>query len=183
MYNYFINLETERLFLRKETMYDAQILYKEIFCDFHNYKLYHPILISNEQEFTDFFGKYTNFNNGWSNFIWIICLKESNEVIGLIHLQMRDILHNSIKLGYIIGPRFQNKGYVTEASKRVVEFAFLNLGIHRIEAEVVVSNIQSEKVLQKIKMNLESHKKESYRIGSYYYDQKVYSIINNINNY
>ena len=53
-------------------------------------------------------------------------------------------------LGYDLQSIYSNKGYMTEAIEAVVEFGFNNLNVNRIEAEVMIGNIQSEKLLLKL---------------------------------
>ena len=52
------------------------------------------------------------------------------------------------------------------------------LNFHRIEADIVLENIDSIKLAESIGMSFESVKKDSYKLEDKYYDQKVYMIIN-----
>lgn len=58
---------------------------------------------------------------------------ETNEMIGMIQLHGKDTLNDSCKLGYTLG--------------KIIEFAFIFLPVHRIEAEVVTENKKSLKSL------------------------------------
>ncbi|MDR1403310.1 MAG: GNAT family N-acetyltransferase [Tannerellaceae bacterium] len=50
---------------------------------------------------------------------------------------------------YDLQREYWNNGYITEALKVVIDFGFNSLEINRIEAEVMQSNVASEKVLEK----------------------------------
>lgn len=54
-----------------------------------------------------------------------------------------------VHAGYFIYPEFWNKGYVTEAFKKVLEFAFTQNDVYRVTTGCLSENIGSEKVMQK----------------------------------
>lgn len=52
-------------------------------------------------------------------------------------------------LGYKLDAAYTGKGYMTEAVRLVVEYAFTQLGLHRIEANVMPRNTASLRVVEK----------------------------------
>lgn len=52
-------------------------------------------------------------------------------------------------LGYKLDQNYINRGYMTAAVAMLVEYAFTELGLHRIEANVMPRNSASLRVLQK----------------------------------
>ncbi len=52
-------------------------------------------------------------------------------------------------LGYALDQEHRNKGYMTQAIRSVVRFAFDGLRLHRIEANVMPRNPASRRVLEK----------------------------------
>lgn len=57
-----------------------------------------------------------------SDEFFAIELKETHKVIGNIYLGKREF--NNRELGYVLNENYQNKGYGTQASKAIVEYAF-----------------------------------------------------------
>jgi ribosomal-protein-alanine N-acetyltransferase len=55
----------------------------------------------------------------------------------------------SANLGYWVAARFNGRGLATRAVGEVVEVAFGELGLHRLEAGTLVDNIPSQRVLEK----------------------------------
>ena len=53
-------------------------------------------------------------------------------------------------LGYRMDESEINRGYMTEALRRVIDFAFSQLGLHRIEANIIPRNLASLRVAQKL---------------------------------
>lgn len=78
-------------------------------------------------------------------------LKESGEQVGSIGYTVTDEtpVGNLVGLGYFSYPKFWGKGYVTEALKRVVEFAFAENNVYRISTGCLAENAGSERVMQK----------------------------------
>ena len=65
-----------------------------------------------------------------------------------------------VHLGYFIKQNYWNKGYTTEAVKRVIEFAFLENNVYRIHTGCLKHNIYSERIMQKCGFIKEAEFKE-----------------------
>lgn len=75
---------------------------------------------------------------------------QPDRIIGLIGLnQVVWGAFLSCYLGYMLDEGCVNRGYMTMAVKLAVEFAFGQLGLHRIEANVMPRNLPSRRVLEK----------------------------------
>lgn len=55
----------------------------------------------------------------------------------------------SADLGYWVAERLSGRGLATSAVGQVVEIAFGELGLHRLEAATLVDNVPSQRVLEK----------------------------------
>jgi ribosomal-protein-alanine N-acetyltransferase len=53
------------------------------------------------------------------------------------------------ELGYWCAPPMQNKGYVSEAVRETLRFAFLDLGLHRVTVGCITDNAPSLRVIEK----------------------------------
>ena len=72
-------------------------------------------------------------------------LRENNK---LIRLKLLGDLQ-SCYTGFTLDKEHNAKGYTTEALQLVVDFAFRELKLHRIEAGAMLDNIASIRVLEK----------------------------------
>ncbi|MFD3450405.1 GNAT family N-acetyltransferase [Microbacteriaceae bacterium 4G12] len=110
---------------------------------------------------------------------FVICLKESKEVIGEVSLfgAVRGNLQ-SCWIGYFLDKDYNGKGYMTEAVKLVVNYAFKELKFHRIEAGVMPHNIGSIQVLLKSGFHKEGISKKNVRINGYWEDHQLLAIVN-----
>jgi len=108
--------------------------------------------------------------------IYAITLKSNHNLIGAIGLTVNKRF-NRAELGYWVGKKYWNNGYCTEASKAIIEFAFINFNYHKIEATHIKRNPASGKVMNKIGMTLEGTFKEHVIKWDKYEDVKSYGIL------
>lgn len=80
--------------------------------------------------------------------------RRDDELVGAIGLTINRT-HERAEMGYWIGRPYWGNGYCTEAARRVVEFAFLDLGLRRVVAHHLTRNPASGRVMQKIGMKQE----------------------------
>lgn len=109
-------------------------------------------------------------------FQWVIERKATQEVIGIINLHNVDEVCQSAETSYILSPEYWGKGVMTEALKRVLEFAFESLELNYVQADVFAGNTASEKVLKKCGMRLEGIEKDKYCKDGKYFDSVQYGI-------
>ena len=74
---------------------------------------------------------------------------KSNKLIGKIRISniVMGVFKNAF-IGYSLDEKQQGKGYMKEAVKLVVEYAFEELELHRIEATTLIDNEKSQRVLR-----------------------------------
>lgn len=85
---------------------------------------------------------------------WAVVLKENNKFIGWAGLKYVDEPMNALPCYYDLGYRFirkyWGKGYATEASVALIDYAFNKLKIPCIYAFIETDNLKSRRVLEKI---------------------------------
>ena len=86
---------------------------------------------------------------------WTIALTNTGQVIGEISLG-RIIDGYLGELGYLIDRPFWNCGYATEAAQNVIAYGFKHLGLARIRARMMIGNIGSVHVAEKLGMSFET---------------------------
>lgn len=104
-------------------------------------------------------------------------LSAPNDVLGAIALDLSTV-HARGELGYWIGKEFWNRGYATEASSALIEFAFHDLGLHRVQARHFLRNPSSGRVMQKVGMHLEGVLRDAYVRWGRFEDVAMYAILN-----
>ncbi|WP_256757368.1 GNAT family N-acetyltransferase [Cohnella sp. WQ 127256] len=92
-----------------------------------------------------------NIENGQLLKVWMYKINEPDRIIGTITLN--NIVRGaflSCHLGYRLDLEERNKGYVTEGLSQVIDFAFKQLQLHRIEANIMPRNAASIQVVEKL---------------------------------
>ncbi len=107
-----------------------------------------------------------------------IFLKDTDELIGNVTLSevLRDSLQ-SCYIGYSLDLQHNGKGYMTEAAKLAVRFAFDEIKLHRIEAGVMPHNIRSTRVLEKAGFHKEGIAIKSVKINGKWEDHQILAIV------
>ncbi len=144
--------ETSRLTLRPPESEDAESIFRNYAADrlVTRYLTWPP-----HETISDTHKFIKRCENVWlagTAFPWVLCLKESKEVIGMIEVKITD---HRADLGYVLARDFWEKGYATEAAKLIVEWAMAQPRIYRVGAVCDLDNHPSAHVLEKIGMHRE----------------------------
>jgi ribosomal-protein-alanine N-acetyltransferase len=84
----------------------------------------------------------------------------------------------SCHLGYQIDEQAANNGLMTEALRRVIAYAFDELKLHRIEANVMPRNLRSRRVVEKLGFEEEGLAKQYLKINGVWEDHIHYVVLN-----
>lgn len=93
-----------------------------------------------------------------TKYYFAITLKETNKYVGEIGFTVKKSCSEGkvVDLGYFIMPEHWRQGYVTEAAKSIIDFAFQQLDIIKIETGCLKVNEGSESVMIKLGMTKEA---------------------------
>jgi ribosomal-protein-alanine N-acetyltransferase len=148
-------LETNRLVLRKILPTDYKIAYESWFNDSEQV-IYTVHGIHKSEEVTKkVYDRWIEEYNDEKTMRWIIELKEKNIPIGMIDINNQWSKFSSVEPGYIIARKYWNKGYATEATKRVMKFLFEECELQTFYSEFMEDNVGSGKVMKKCGMTQE----------------------------
>jgi ribosomal-protein-alanine N-acetyltransferase len=111
------------------------------------------------------------------NYIFAVELNIENEFIGLIGINLGKEKYKNAEVWFQFHSKFWNKGYGTETLKKILNFGFDNLDLHRIEAGCAVENIGSVRVLEKVGMLREAHTRKLLPLKSGWSDNYGYAIL------
>lgn len=94
---------------------------------------------------------YRRFQEGQMLRLWIFRKDDPSKVIGTIALD--NIIRGpflSCFLGYRLDRDNINQGYTTEALGELIRIAFEDMGLHRLEANIMPRNLRSLRVVEKL---------------------------------
>ena len=109
---------------------------------------------------------------------WIFHKDEPGKIIGTISL--RNIQYGSYykcEMGYKLSSAYQGHGYAYEAITRIIQVAFTELDMHRIEACCMPGNEPSIRLLERLDFALEGKLRKYVMIRGNYEDHLLFSLI------
>jgi [ribosomal protein S5]-alanine N-acetyltransferase len=108
---------------------------------------------------------------------WALEAKSDNKMIGRCEIS-RVVLHvGRADIGYALHQGYWGKGYATQALRRVLSYAFEELQLNRVAAEVLAANAASIHLLEKMGMQREGILRQDTKIRGYLEDIHLYAIL------
>lgn len=145
-------IETERLYLRELSVDDKKELMK-VLSNPESMKFYpHPFSEDEVEKWIQWnIENYKKYKHG----LWALILKEGEVFIGDCGITMQDIGSEIVpEIGFHIINEYCNKGFATEAAFACKKYAFTVLHYPKIFSYTTVRNIPSQKVANKIGMQV-----------------------------
>jgi [ribosomal protein S5]-alanine N-acetyltransferase len=166
-----VQIATERLLLRPFLPDDAPVVQRLVSAyeiAENTLLIPHPYPEGAAAEWIARHGKTPN------NYIYAVTL--GGEAIGAIGLDVQPE-HDRGEIGYWLGVPYWGRGYMTEAGRAVLGWAFESLELHRVFAQHFTRNPASGRVLQKIGMTHEGSLRQHDKKWGAYLDVEVYGIV------
>lgn len=169
-------LSTERLRLRRLDVSDNDRIF-EIFSDEEIMQFYGMFPMSELAEAQCLIERLNKSFDEGNGIRWAIELKEDETLIGTCGFHCWNKRHSRIEIGYELHKEHWRRGYIREAVGKIIEFAFENLDVHRIEAMIYPDNINSMKSLDGLGFEYEGLLKDYVYFREKHQDMKMYSLI------
>jgi [ribosomal protein S5]-alanine N-acetyltransferase len=96
-------------------------------------------------------------------FVLGVFLRETEEFVGQIYLGVTNDALPALNLGFFADCAHVNQGYLTEAARRALVFAFADLGAHRVGLWCDDTNLPSRRIAERCGFRLEGHVREDKR--------------------
>lgn len=164
-------LETDNLVLRRYKMTDADDMFANWVADpevtrFWSWEPHKDISVTKS-----LLNQWIQEYESLEVYHWVIINKENEQAIGYIYLDSIDNTECSAAVHYLLSRKYRNKGLMTEACKKVIEFAFGTVGFMKIWSYHHCDNGASGRVMQKcgmIRYNTEYRIMESRQLSGNY---------------
>ena len=105
-----------------------------------------------------------------------IVVKGTDTIIGSVDFPRRhedDVL----EIGYILHPDYWGRGYVPEAARTLIDLAFKELNLHKIELTCFGYNVQSQRVAEKLGFTLEARIRDRKDAQGNRCDSLIYGLL------
>ncbi|WP_154895225.1 GNAT family N-acetyltransferase [Staphylococcus pasteuri] len=110
--------------------------------------------------------------NGFHCGIW-----SENELVGVIGLHYIDTVNRKTSIGYYLGESHQKKGIMTQCTKAIIDYAFNELDLNRVEIRASVENIKSQAIPERLGFTKEGRLRSEERVQGRFTDSYVYSLL------
>lgn len=161
-------IETNRLLLRVATPKDTDSILNFINSEFS--KKYNPY---------DSYSEIRLWKHLKDNESFVVILKETNEIIGLIGFEedMIRININAISMNYVLDEKYTKKGYMLEALKEILRYLFLEKEYDIVSLRMIDTNESSVNLAKKLGFTYEGLIRQSIKsYDNIVYDQVIYSM-------
>jgi RimJ/RimL family protein N-acetyltransferase len=108
---------------------------------------------------------------------WGIALRVNDELIGSVTLFHADFTHRRAEIGYALGRDYWRQGYMQETLNAVLNYAFAELNLHRIEADVDPRNAASVRTLERLGFQREGYLRERWHVNGEIQDAFFYGLL------
>lgn len=112
------------------------------------------------------------------NIVFAILTRADDQVIGNCGLHRIDLKNRSAVLGIFIGDKgYWGKGYGTDATQTLLQFAFAELGLNRVELEVYAFNPRAIRSYEKAGFVRDGVRRQALYRGGRFHDIYLMSIL------
>lgn len=94
--------------------------------------------------------------------------------VGLFHFEARS---RSIEIGYWIAAKAEGRGIVSRATSALIDYAFGELELRRVEIKCAASNVRSRAIPVRLGFTLEATHRRAEPVGDVWEDLLVYGLL------
>jgi len=108
---------------------------------------------------------------------WGIVRPDEDRVLGTCTLAAIDLNHQRAEIGFAVVRTEWGQGFAREAVQALVDFAFVELELHRLGADADPRNHKSLALLGSLGFVREGHQRESYLVGDEWQDAVLFGLL------
>ncbi len=131
---------------------------------------YHSV--SAARDFIEKFHQQTANKEGFALGTW-----HNGSLAGVITYDYIEWDNRATLIGYWLGEKFQGKGLVTRACSALVNLAFKDLGLNRVEIDCASGNTKCRAVPERLGFKKEGVLRQRERVNDHFVDIVVYSML------
>ncbi len=110
---------------------------------------------------------------------WGVFRRSDDTLVGTCTLAHVDTQNRRAEIGFILRFDQWGQGYMSEAINTLLRYAFDELGLHRIEADVDPRNDASIRLLKKLGFQREGYLRERWLVGQEINDSVLFGLLRN----
>ena len=169
-------LTTSRLQLRGITKSDSDNLFP-MYSDIKTLEYWGRDPVQSPAEAWNEIEKNMKCVESGSAILWGIALRESNQLLGTCTIFKINQQNRNGEIGYILNRDHWGKGLMTEAITCVLNYAFNDLELHRLEADTDPENLASLALLEKLGFQKEGYFRERWFVHGKWHDSVMLGLL------
>jgi len=115
--------------------------------------------------------QYQN-NISFSYAIWY-----QEQIVGTIGYNQFDWANRKVDIGYWLGAQYQGKGVMTRSCRALIEYAFDDLKLNKVEIRCATSNTRSCAIPQRLGFTHEGTMREAEWLYDHFVDLRLYGLL------
>jgi ribosomal-protein-serine acetyltransferase len=100
-----------------------------------------------------------------------------DQLVGVIGYHQIDWAHRSASLGYWLAEAVQGQGIMTKACRFLVDYAFAELKLNRVEIRCATGNHKSRAIPERLGFKLEGTVRQAEWLYDHFVDHAVYGLL------
>ncbi|GAB6991242.1 GNAT family N-acetyltransferase [Paenibacillus pini] len=104
--------------------------------------------------------------------IWV-----QEEMAGIISLHEIDWRNRCVSIGYWLGKGFDGKGIMSSACRALVDYAFMEMDLNRVEIRCATGNVRSRAIPERLGFVLEGIVREAELLPQGYVNHAIYGMV------
>ena len=108
---------------------------------------------------------------------WGVCLKPTDKLIGTVTLFHLDLAQGRAEIGYAQAQQYWGNGYNHEALQALLSYAFEEMKLRRLEADVDPRNTASIKTVERLGFQREGYLRERWHVSGEIQDALFFGLL------
>jgi ribosomal-protein-serine acetyltransferase len=109
---------------------------------------------------------------GFSCLIW-----NQGRIVDIVHLRDCDPINRKAMIGYWVGEEFRGQSFAKKATKTIVDYAFRELKLNRIEIKCATGNVASQAIPKSLGFTNEGILRENEWLYDHFVDHFLFSLL------
>jgi ribosomal-protein-alanine N-acetyltransferase len=169
-------LETARTLLRPLSLEDSEAMY-EVYSDPETMKYWSSQPVNSIEGARKLVQADVDWVKQGSAVLWAIAEPSSNKALGKCVLFQFSKENQRAELGYVLNREHWGIGLMTEVMTKVIDFAFDELGLHRLEADTDTLNAGSLALLGKLGFQQEGMFRHRWKVYGEWQDSAMLGLL------
>jgi ribosomal-protein-serine acetyltransferase len=110
-------------------------------------------------------------------FRFVVRDREKQSMVGVVGLESIIHMHRSCELGYWLSTSATGKGFMTEASRGALDYAFGRVGAHRVRIAAATDNHRSLSVIARLGFRFEGIARQAEWCSGRWLDHAVFALL------